>query len=137
MGTLFTIIVLSFVVAVLLAVGYALFEISPLGRHKDHYRNALSGEPPNSAASTNNWSNMSCYWLLQKVKVSLKINQKKNRHSNRKSVWNSRRFRITGPKGELANRRHIRCKSCAVMVFGCFAAHDMDVGFGPTRPRWM
>ena len=51
MGTLFTIIVLSFVVAVLLAVGYALFVISPLGRHKDHYRNALTGkrrwDPPN------------------------------------------------------------------------------------------
>jgi hypothetical protein len=51
MGTLFTIIVLSFVAAVLLVVGYTLFEMSPLGRHKDHYRNTLTGErrwdPPN------------------------------------------------------------------------------------------
>jgi hypothetical protein len=50
MDTVFTIIVLSFVVVVLIVVGYALFEMSPLGRHKDHYRNA-AGErrvaPPN------------------------------------------------------------------------------------------
>ena len=50
MDTVFTIIVVSFVVAVLSVVGYALFEMSPFSRHKDHYRNA-AGErrlaPPN------------------------------------------------------------------------------------------
>jgi hypothetical protein len=50
MDTVFTIIVLSFVVAVLSVVGYALFEMSPFSRHNDHYRNA-AGErrlaPPN------------------------------------------------------------------------------------------
>ena len=51
MGMLFTLIVLSFVVAVLLVAAFALFEISPFGRHKDHYRDAGSGtrrwDPPN------------------------------------------------------------------------------------------
>jgi len=51
MGTLFAIIVMSFVVAVLLVVGFAVFEISPFGRHTDRYRNALTGkrrwDPPN------------------------------------------------------------------------------------------
>ena len=51
MGMLFIFIVLSFVVAVLLVVGFVLFEISPFGRHKDHYRNAGTGarrwDPPN------------------------------------------------------------------------------------------
>jgi Ca2+/H+ antiporter len=50
MGTLFTVAVLSFVVAVLIVVGYALFELSPLGRHKDHYRDADGQrrvDPPN------------------------------------------------------------------------------------------
>jgi hypothetical protein len=51
MATLFTIIVISFVIAVLLVVGFAVFEISPFGRHTDHYRNALTGkrrwDPPN------------------------------------------------------------------------------------------
>jgi Ca2+/H+ antiporter len=50
MDTVFTIIVLSFVVAVLSVVAYALFEMSPFGRHKEHFRNA-AGErrvaPPN------------------------------------------------------------------------------------------
>ena len=51
MGTVFTLIVLTFVVAVLLVAGFALFEISPFGRHADHYRNADTGKrrfnPPN------------------------------------------------------------------------------------------
>jgi Ca2+/H+ antiporter len=50
MGTLFTVTVLSFVVAVLIVVGYTLFAMSPFGRHKDHYRNAAGrrrSEPPN------------------------------------------------------------------------------------------
>jgi hypothetical protein len=50
MGTLFTIIVLSFVVAVLIVVGVTLFEVSPFGRHKDHYRNVAGQrrwDPPN------------------------------------------------------------------------------------------
>ena len=50
MGTLFTVAVLSFVVAVLIVVGYALFELSPFGRHKDHYRDADGRrrvDPPN------------------------------------------------------------------------------------------
>jgi len=51
MGTLFTVIVASFVIAVLFVVGYALFELSPFGRHSEHYRNPLTGkrrwDPPN------------------------------------------------------------------------------------------
>jgi hypothetical protein len=50
MGTLFTVAVLSFVVAVLIAVGYALFELSPFARRKDHYRDAAGRrrlDPPN------------------------------------------------------------------------------------------
>ena len=51
MGMLFTLIVLSFVIAVLLVVGYAIFEVTPLGRHSDHYRNPVTGkrrwDPPN------------------------------------------------------------------------------------------
>jgi hypothetical protein len=51
MGTLFTVVVICFVGAVLLVAGFALFALSPFGRHKDHYRNAVTGErrfdPPN------------------------------------------------------------------------------------------
>ena len=51
MGLVFTLIVLSFVVVVLALVAYALIEMSPLGRHKDHYRNLVTGkrrwDPPN------------------------------------------------------------------------------------------
>ena len=51
MGMLFTLIVLSFVIAVLLVVGYAIFEVTPFGRHSDHYRNPVTGkrrwDPPN------------------------------------------------------------------------------------------
>jgi len=38
MGMVFTIIVLVFVVAVLALVAFALFEMSPFGRHSDRYR---------------------------------------------------------------------------------------------------
>jgi hypothetical protein len=50
MGTLFTVVVLSFVAAVLIVVGYALFEMSPFARHKDHYRDTAGRrrlDPPN------------------------------------------------------------------------------------------
>jgi len=51
MGMVFTLVVLSFVIAVLLVVGYVLFEMSPFGRHRDHYRNPQTGkrrwDPPN------------------------------------------------------------------------------------------
>ena len=51
MSVLFTIVVLAFVVAVLALVGYAIFEMSPFGRHKDHYRDPETGnrrwESPN------------------------------------------------------------------------------------------
>jgi hypothetical protein len=38
MGTLFTVITIVFVVAVLLIVGYVFFEVSPIARHVDVYR---------------------------------------------------------------------------------------------------
>jgi hypothetical protein len=44
MGLVFTLIVLSFVVVVLLIVAFALFEASPFGRHTDHYRNLRTGK---------------------------------------------------------------------------------------------
>jgi len=51
MGMLFTLIVLIFVAAVLLVVGFTLFEMSPFGRHSDHYRNPITRkrrwDPPN------------------------------------------------------------------------------------------
>jgi hypothetical protein len=51
MGIVFTLIVVCFVVAVLGAAAFALFEISPFGRHSDHYRNLVTGkrrwDPPN------------------------------------------------------------------------------------------
>jgi len=50
MGFLMMLIVLSFVVIVLLVTAYALFEMSPFGRHKDHYRDAAGKrrwDPPN------------------------------------------------------------------------------------------
>ena len=51
MGMLFTFVVLGFVVAVLLVVGFSVFEMSPFGRHKDHYRDTSTGtrrwDPPN------------------------------------------------------------------------------------------
>jgi hypothetical protein len=51
MGFLMMLIVLGFVVIVLLVAGYSLFEMSPFGRHTDHYRDAGTGkrrwDPPN------------------------------------------------------------------------------------------
>lgn len=51
MGFLMMLIVLGFVVIVLLVVAYALFEMSPFGRHTDHYRDPRTGkrrwDPPN------------------------------------------------------------------------------------------
>ena len=38
MDTLFLFIVFAFVIAVLLLVAYSVFEVTPLARHKDHYR---------------------------------------------------------------------------------------------------
>ena len=50
MGVLMLVIALSFVVIVLLVVGYSLF-VSPFGRHTDHYRDTRTGkrlfDPPN------------------------------------------------------------------------------------------
>ncbi len=43
MNTVFLVVVIAFVVVVLGIVGYALFELTPLGRHSDHYRDALTG----------------------------------------------------------------------------------------------
>jgi RNA polymerase sigma-70 factor (ECF subfamily) len=37
-------------------------------------------------------------------------------------------LRIAEPKNEIVNRRHIQCKPCVAMMFGYFAAHDIDVG---------
>ena len=44
MEIVWTTVVLAFVVAVLLVVGVALFEMSPFGRHQDHYRDPRTGE---------------------------------------------------------------------------------------------
>jgi len=38
--TFFLVIVCLFVVAVLALVVYSVFEVTPLARHKDHYRNS-------------------------------------------------------------------------------------------------
>jgi hypothetical protein len=38
MNTLYLVIVIVFVVAVLGAVAYALFEMSPFGKHREHFR---------------------------------------------------------------------------------------------------
>ena len=44
MGMFFTIVVLVLVAAVVLVIGLALFEMSPFGRHRDHYRDPRTGE---------------------------------------------------------------------------------------------
>jgi hypothetical protein len=44
MGTVFTIVVLVLVAAVIGAIVFALFEVSPFARHKDHYRDPDTGE---------------------------------------------------------------------------------------------
>jgi hypothetical protein len=38
MSTLFLVLAVLFVLAVLALVAYTLFEVSPFGRHTDHYR---------------------------------------------------------------------------------------------------
>ena len=58
----------------------------------------------------------------------------KNRRSNREAASDSRLFRIVGPKSAIADRRRSRCKCRMIKMFGYFAVHDMDVGFGPS---WM
>jgi uncharacterized protein HemY len=44
MATLWTVIVIGFVLAVLALIAWSLIEISPLGRHVDHYRDPKSGK---------------------------------------------------------------------------------------------
>ena len=44
MGMLFTIVVLVFVAAVVVLVGLVLFEMSPLARHQDRYRDPRTGK---------------------------------------------------------------------------------------------
>ena len=43
MNIVFTIIVFAFVISVLGLVGVAIVEMSPLGRHRDHYRDPETG----------------------------------------------------------------------------------------------
>lgn len=43
MNIVFTIIVFAFVISVLALVGVAIVEMSPLGRHRDHYRDPETG----------------------------------------------------------------------------------------------
>jgi len=38
MDTFFLVLALAFVIAVLALVAYSIFEMTPLARHKDHYR---------------------------------------------------------------------------------------------------
>ena len=44
MNIVMLIIVFAFVVSVLGLVGFTIFEISPFGRHSDHYRNSATGK---------------------------------------------------------------------------------------------
>jgi len=50
MDTVYLVIVLVFVAAVLASVGYALFKMSPFAHHADHYRDPVTlkriGESP-------------------------------------------------------------------------------------------
>lgn len=43
MGMVWTIVVLALVAAVIVVIGFALFEMSPFGRHEDHYRDPRTG----------------------------------------------------------------------------------------------
>lgn len=43
MNILFAVVVVVFVIVVLALVGYALFELTPLARHEDHYRDPRTG----------------------------------------------------------------------------------------------
>jgi hypothetical protein len=40
----FVVVVVVFVIAVLSLVGYAIFEMTPLARHSDHYRDPVTGK---------------------------------------------------------------------------------------------
>ena len=44
MNIVFVVVVIAFVVLVLALVGYALFELTPLARHVDHYRDPRTGK---------------------------------------------------------------------------------------------
>jgi hypothetical protein len=44
MTVFFTLVVMVFVVSVLALVGYALFEMTPLARHVDHFRDPRTGK---------------------------------------------------------------------------------------------
>jgi hypothetical protein len=44
MAALFTVVVLAFVVIVLSVAAYAFFELTPLARHSDHYRDPVTGK---------------------------------------------------------------------------------------------
>jgi hypothetical protein len=44
MQALYTVIVFVFVIGVLATAAFALFEITPLARHKDRYRDAVTGK---------------------------------------------------------------------------------------------
>jgi len=44
MNTLFTVVVLAFVLAVLAVVAYALFEVSPFAHHADRFRDPRTGK---------------------------------------------------------------------------------------------
>jgi len=50
MNTVYLVVAIVFVLSVLAAVGYALFEMSPFARHADHYRDPVThkriGEAP-------------------------------------------------------------------------------------------
>jgi hypothetical protein len=43
MGAVFSVVVIVFVVGVVGLVGFALFEVTPLARHQDHYRDPVTG----------------------------------------------------------------------------------------------
>jgi Na+-transporting methylmalonyl-CoA/oxaloacetate decarboxylase gamma subunit len=44
MNTLFTVVVLAFVLAVLTLVAYALYEVSPFARHAEQFRDPRTGK---------------------------------------------------------------------------------------------
>jgi hypothetical protein len=44
MTALFTVVVLAFVFVVLLLAAYAIYELTPLAKHTDHYRDPETGQ---------------------------------------------------------------------------------------------
>jgi hypothetical protein len=44
MGAFFTVLVLCFAIALPVLIGFVLFEVSPFGRHSDHYRDPRTGK---------------------------------------------------------------------------------------------